>query len=89
MTSVFMVIIFRLIESFGWKGAMLMTAAIILIIILFGCLMRPLKPEESANNAKVHNRDNNFEALLCVQHFVAGDRRYLRRKGEVEFGEWK
>ena len=53
MTSVFMVIIFRLIESFGWKGAMLMTAAIILIIILFGCLMRPLKPEESANNAKV------------------------------------
>jgi len=51
-TFIFAPLTKELIESFGWKGAMLMTAAIILIIILFGCLMRPLKPEESANNAK-------------------------------------
>jgi len=35
-----------LITEFGWKGAMLFTAGLILCCILFGCLMRPLKAEK-------------------------------------------
>eukprot|EP00092_Neocalanus_flemingeri_P033997 GFUD01036968.1.p1 GENE.GFUD01036968.1~~GFUD01036968.1.p1 ORF type:complete len:612 (-),score=85.76 GFUD01036968.1:1173-3008(-) len=33
-----------LISKFGWQGAMLVTSGLILCCILFGCLMRPLKP---------------------------------------------
>ena len=32
----------RLITELGWKGAMLVISVMILAIIMFGCLMRPL-----------------------------------------------
>lgn len=43
-TFVFAPLSSMLIERFGWRGALLAQAAIILLCALFGCIFRPIKP---------------------------------------------
>ena len=46
----------RLISTFEWQGAILVTAALILLCILFGILFRPLQPIINNNKLKVEFR---------------------------------
>lgn len=43
-TFVFAPLSSMLIEQFGWRGALLVQAAIILLCALFGCIFRPIQP---------------------------------------------
>jgi len=43
-----------LIQQFGWEGAMLVTAGLILNCILFGCLMRPLEVTSKNRRKEEH-----------------------------------
>nr|XP_019558338.2 LOW QUALITY PROTEIN: monocarboxylate transporter 5-like [Aedes albopictus] len=43
-TFVFAPLSAMLIEKFGWRGALLAQAAIILLCALFGCIFRPIQP---------------------------------------------
>jgi len=65
-TFIFAPLTKELINAFGWKGAMLVTAAIILVIILFGCLMKPLKPSEPAAKAITNATTEEKETLSLV-----------------------
>ena len=53
-------------QAFGWKGAMLITAAIVLVIILFGCLMKPLKHQETAQEEKVARTGTSAENKVIL-----------------------
>lgn len=46
-TFIFAPIISKLIEEFGWRGSLLILAAIVLKCVLFGALFRPLEEEKS------------------------------------------
>ncbi|KYB27338.1 monocarboxylate transporter 12 [Tribolium castaneum] len=48
-TFIFAPIITRLLVEYGWRGAMLIIAGIVLECIVFGALFRPLETEEDKN----------------------------------------
>jgi hypothetical protein len=43
----------RLIDKFGWKGAMLITAGLVLNCIIFGALFRPLEAPKKRKKIQV------------------------------------
>ena len=56
---------YRLITELGWKGAMLVISVMILAIIMFGCLMRPL---DTAASPDQEVGSPILTSLICAQY---------------------
>jgi hypothetical protein len=53
-----------LIDRFGWKGAMLITAGLVLNCIIFGALFRPLEAPKKGKKTQVTDNEHLFNLVF-------------------------